>query len=80
MSCILSLRSTRLILCVHAVFGISSFFYFHCFNRMQASTDVLKSQITSLEAALAAAREEIASRTEHEAKLMSQFQVGPLLI
>ena len=46
---------------------------------IQATINELRSQITSLQAALAEATEEIAARTEHEAKLTSQFQVGPLL-
>ena len=42
---------------------------------IQASTNELKSQITTLQAALEEAREEIAAMKEHEAKQTSQFQV-----
>ena len=47
---------------------------------VQVTANELRSQITSLQAALEVAREEIAARSEHEAKLTSQFQVGPLWV
>ena len=54
--------------------------YFYCINKrpiisVQVTTNELRSRITSLQAALERAREETAARTEHEAKLTSQFQV-----
>ena len=47
---------------------------------LQATADGLRSQNTNLQTALAGAREENAARTEHEAKLTSQFKVGPLSV
>ena len=53
---------------------------FACFSAclytfIQASTNELKSQITTLQTALDEAGEEIAAMKEHEEKLTSQFQV-----
>ena len=42
---------------------------------IQATASDHRSQITTLQAALVGAREEIAARKEHEAILTSQFQV-----
>ena len=42
---------------------------------IQATNNELRSQITALQTTLEAAREEIAARKAHEAKLTSQFQV-----
>ena len=42
---------------------------------IQATTNDLKSQITTLQAALEEAREENAARKEHEEKRTSQYQV-----
>ena len=47
----------------------------HAYFPIQTTTSELKSQITTLEAGLREAREEIAARKEHEAKLTAQFQV-----
>ena len=41
---------------------------------------MLRSQITSLQTALAEAREENAERKEHEAEWASQFQVGSAVL
>ena len=46
---------------------------------IQATSNELRSQITTLQTALAQAREEFAARKAHEAEVTSQFQVGPLL-
>ena len=46
----------------------------------QATDEGLRSQIATLHTALAEAREENAARVEHEARLTSHFQVGPLLL
>ena len=43
---------------------------------IQTKADGLREQITALQLALQEAREENSARTEHEAKLTSQFQVG----
>ena len=47
----------------------------HMLNTIQAIADELRSQITTLQADLEGAREEIAAWKEHEAKITSQFQV-----
>ena len=47
---------------------------------LQATAEGLRSQNSNLQTALAEAREENGARTEHEAKLTSQFQVGPLSV
>ena len=46
-----------------------------CLLPIQATTNELKSQITTLQAALDEAGVEIAAMKEHEAKQTSQFQV-----
>ena len=46
-----------------------------CLLLIQATTNELKSQITTLQAALDEAGVEIAAMKEHEAKQTSQFQV-----
>ena len=46
-----------------------------CLLLIQATTNELKSQITTLQAALEEAGVEIAAMKEHEAKQTSQFQV-----
>ena len=46
-----------------------------CYFPIQAIASDLRSQITTLQAALERAREEIAASKEHEAILTSQFQV-----
>ena len=47
----------------------------HAYFPIQATANELRSQITTLQAALEGARGEIAARKEHEAILTSQFQV-----
>ena len=47
----------------------------HC-SQSQTDSDGLKKQITSLQVTLQEAREENAARTEHEAKVTCQLQVG----
>ena len=44
-------------------------------NTIQATASDLRGQITTLQAALEGARNEVAARKEHEVELASQFQV-----
>ena len=57
------------------VYGLYTACFSACLLLIQATTNELKSQITTLQAALEEAGEEIAAMKEHEAKQTTQFQV-----